>query len=66
MGAKFFWDYFFTHLLEANFERAHPAWSMPPFKKKSTCPTGMDIPKSSKQLFIKSVMTMTTEAVAYL
>lgn len=42
-----------THLLEANLERAHPAWSLPPFKKKSTCPTGMDIPKSSQRLFIK-------------
>lgn len=35
-----------TNLLVANLERAQPVWSCPPFRKKSTWPMGMEMPKS--------------------
>lgn len=35
-----------ANLLEANLERAQPVWSCPPFRKKSTWPMGMEMPKS--------------------
>lgn len=40
--------YLIVHILDVKLDCTHPVWSSPPLMKKSTCPTGIEIPNSVK------------------